>query len=323
MRLRTNENFTAIFRPICEPVKSTLTVRSCQEQNQRLRYHNLIEGNLLSMMGKSNRKRTKKIVAEEEEDEYQVEKIIDKRVSNGVVEYFLKWRGFSELENTWEPEANLNCTELLHEFNANLAKADGPSSSSITEEKEPVPDSKGTEEQQEEKSVKESTDKPDTKLESSQSEKKDKKEKKPVDKEQKSVKRKAEKAESSGRKEKRNKLVLNGFDKGYKAQSILGATDSAGGELHFLISWANSSDAELIPSKIANVKIPQMVIKFYEDRLIWTNANSENAAGSSKSPTAALERPDESEPPQSTSNGDANMEGQGKQGGADATIETA
>ena len=52
-------------------------------------------------------------------------------------------------------------------------------------------------------------------------------------------------------------------------------------------------------------------------------ANSENAAGSSKSPTAALERPDEHEPPKSTSNGDANIEGQGKQGGADAIIETA
>ena len=43
----------------------------------------------------------------------------------------------------------------------------------------------------------------------------------------------------SARKDKKSKPVLNGFDKGYKAQSILGATDSAGGELHFLISWYN------------------------------------------------------------------------------------
>ena len=31
--------------------------------------------------------------------------------------------------------------------------------------------------------------------------------------------------------------VVTGFDKGYTAQSILGATDTSGGELHFLISW--------------------------------------------------------------------------------------
>ena len=34
------------------------------------------------------------------------------------------------------------------------------------------------------------------------------------------------------------------------------------------------NDAELVPSKIANIKIPQMVIAFYEARLTWSNTNS-------------------------------------------------
>ncbi len=71
---------------------------------------------LLGTMGGKKRGR-KGPVVEEEEEEYFVEKILDKRINNGVPEYFLKWKGFSSLDNTWEPEENLNCTELLLEFN--------------------------------------------------------------------------------------------------------------------------------------------------------------------------------------------------------------
>lgn len=61
------------------------------------------------------------------ENEYLVEKILDHRKKdNGTIEYKIKWHGFSNEFDTWEPIENLNCPELLQEYEETLVKGRKP-----------------------------------------------------------------------------------------------------------------------------------------------------------------------------------------------------
>lgn len=59
----------------------------------------------------------------DEEEEFVVERIVDKRIVDGQIEYFLKWKGYPESENTWEPVDNLEgAPKLIKSFEARLIK---------------------------------------------------------------------------------------------------------------------------------------------------------------------------------------------------------
>jgi len=156
----------------------------------------------------------------DEEEEYSVEKVCDKRTVKGKVEYLLKWKGYGDEDNTWEPSENLDCQDLIQEFEKNRAA--------------------------------------------------EKAKKKDIDK------RKSHGGSSSdAKKRKGDDDRPRGFDRGLDPERIIGATDSSG-ELMFLIKWKGSDEADLVPSREANVKCPQTVIKFYEERLTWHTSSQDN-----------------------------------------------
>ena len=50
-------------------------------------------------------------------DEYTVERIVDNRIVNQKLEYFIKWKGYDETENTWKSLQNLvHCKAILRKY---------------------------------------------------------------------------------------------------------------------------------------------------------------------------------------------------------------
>ena len=57
----------------------------------------------------------------------EVEKILDKMIyEDGRIFYLLRWKGYDDpTEDTWEPPENLDCPDLIAEFEKNFRSSSG------------------------------------------------------------------------------------------------------------------------------------------------------------------------------------------------------
>ncbi|KAK9513681.1 hypothetical protein VZT92_027196 [Zoarces viviparus] len=162
--------------------------------------------------------------------EFVVDTIIRRRVFNGRVEYFLKWKGFTDAENTWEPEDNLDCPELIEEFLRNTHFYERNEEDQTQQEL--IPKEEMTEQETEISCMQAHTVQSDSEPNDTQSD------------------------------------TPTNLSTYLEPECIIGSTDRQG-ELMFLVKWKNSDDVALLPAREASARCPQVVIEFYEQKLTW------------------------------------------------------
>lgn len=168
--------------------------------------------------------------------EFAVEKIIRRRVNDGKVEYYLKWKGFTDAENTWEPEDNLDCPELIEEFLRNLSVSgefEQEGCQSLDLEVQPKQEL--------------------TELDADMAHQQPPEE---------LIERGNEEVDDH------NAEIPAGQSNNPEPDCIIGCTDQQG-ELMFLIKWKNTDEVALLSAGEASKRWPEMVIRFYEDKLTW------------------------------------------------------
>lgn len=73
-------------------------------------------------------KPTKRVKADEKDNIFMVEKVLDKRIGKaGREEFLIQWLGFAPSDSSWEPRENLQCVDMLAEFEKEYAKKEKPS----------------------------------------------------------------------------------------------------------------------------------------------------------------------------------------------------
>lgn len=182
---------------------------------------------------------------------------MDKRFKNNRIEYLLKWDNFDDSFNSWEPKKNLDCKELIIQFESQIKRERKELEKN---NKRPVSARKSNISTSMVKVGKHSDAGPSNK-----------RGKRPQSISKAFVVQARRNGEDniihkkSG--EGSNKVSNEGYE-GKTPEKIIGVT-TLRGRLMFYIKWEGVNDGDLIAAEKAYEICPKLAIKFYEDRVVW------------------------------------------------------
>jgi hypothetical protein len=201
-------------------------------------------------------------------EEYTVEAIRSKRkTKSGTYEYFIKWAGYPESDNTWEPLENLKCPELIQQFNESAAnerrrkKADRgtsqqPASKRLRREASSLSGStQGSEDtvNDDHNSLFAEDDDDDYEDDIHGS----------------TSKRKNKTTNNRETHQANDEASLKGFERGLPIERIVNACMGDDNKLYFFIEWQGRSGLEMVEADELEKNGSYELCRWYRERLYW------------------------------------------------------
>uniref|UniRef100_A0A6G1SGK5 Heterochromatin protein 1 n=1 Tax=Aceria tosichella TaxID=561515 RepID=A0A6G1SGK5_9ACAR len=213
-------------------------------------------------------------------EEYTVEAIRQKRKTKaGSYEYLIKWAGYPESDNTWEPLENLKCPELIQKFNeqaANERRRKKAEKSNTTATQQPstskrprrdAPSLSG--------SIHGSEDTLNDDVNSLFVEDDDNEE--GIADHGESARKKKKTSNNREALQTNDQVSLKGFERGLAIERILTASIGDDDKLYFFLKWQGRNDIEMVEADELEKKGSYELCRWYRERLYWEKSGSNNA----------------------------------------------
>lgn len=204
-------------------------------------------------------------------EEYIVEAIRSKRKTKaGTFEYFIKWAGYPESENTWEPLENLKCPELITKFNEQEAnerrrkKAEKVAHAAATQQpsaskrlRRDAPSLSGSTQGSEDTL---NDDANSLFVEDDDDEDND---------DGQSTRKKKKTATNREAHQVNDQVTLKGFERGLAIERIITASVGDDDKLYFFLKWQGRNDIEMVEADELERKGSYELCRWYRQRLYW------------------------------------------------------
>ncbi|RHZ45171.1 hypothetical protein Glove_688g34 [Diversispora epigaea] len=195
---------------------------------------------------------------EVEEEVFEVEAILDHKKHKNLTKYYIKWKGFALEDSTWENEDDVYAEELLEEYWAKQSQpADSSKSSQIkrkagrkraAQSPPPTPVKRETKKHRSQTKTKTTTTKTRTEQQ-----------------EEDETSQQASTTTASSTESWEDKVIA--------VETV--TRDDKTGDLLVYLKW-NNGETSRHPAKDVNIKCPQKMIKFYEQRLTFAPPSTHN-----------------------------------------------
>ncbi|KAK0394784.1 hypothetical protein QR680_000932 [Steinernema hermaphroditum] len=232
----------------------------------------------MSVDEQPKKSRSRNVVLESDSDgpevidnnSYVVERVVSRRKNCGKTEYLIKWKNYPSSDNTWEPEENCSdCQELINEFlkrNEKRKRRSTSTTSSAARNRSRSASKHPKREQSEHQESKKTEEKASAEERMDEGDDNTKPLSAEAPAQAPSPAPAPAEAPQAEEGHQLSTEPIYGVSQGKRVEKIIGVSRTSEKEIMAVVNYSDYT-FEAVPTKVLQLFFPQLLIRFYEDKL--------------------------------------------------------